>query len=247
LVLILLGAAAWGAATFFGGKLKPKELVESAIGYIEMQGDNAMIAYLAFTVVGVIALVPTTLMEFAGGFLFSPHYGMVGTWLLTCLAKFVACLISVWMARNLFREWVRENIVARSELLTMVSHAVSEEPYKMAFLVRGSMAPIWVKNYGLGVLDLGYMPIMCGSCVFSPFYAFQNIYWGSACQDLKEVLSGKSSGGEGGWLPIVKRVLPIAFNVLLVVALIRAMRHQLRRSRERLEAKLRERTEKKTE
>merc|ERR1719450_1360988 len=129
----------------------------------------------------------------------------------------------------------------------MVSEAVKEEPYKMAFLVRGSMAPIWVKNYGLGVLDLGYLPIACGACVFTPFYAFQNIYWGSACQDLKEVFSGRAGGGAEGWPQVAKRVLPIAFNLLLVVALIRALRHQLRRSRERLEASLRARAEKKTE
>jgi len=222
-------------------------LVQAAVMYIEEQGDNAMLVYSALTLVGVVCLVPTTPMELAGGFLFSRRYGVITTWIITCIAKLIANVISVFLARHFFRDWVYKTFVERSELLLMASRAVKEEPYKMAFLVRGSMVPLAVKNYGLGVLDIGYLPIAICGCIFTPFYAIQNIYMGSACSDLNEVFSAKKpSNGEASSVQSqLKAALPIVFNVLLAVALARAIKAQLRKSREQVEASLNESTQKK--
>merc|ERR1712039_236797 len=134
---------------------------------------------------------------------------------------------------------VHRNFVEKSELLTMASKAVKEEPFKMAFLVRGSMVPLCVKNYGLGVLDIGYVPIAAASCIFTPFYAYQNIYFGSACQDLKEVFAPrKSASAAGDWKATAKSMMPIAFNVCLVLMLFRAVKHQIKKSRSAMEANL---------
>eukprot|EP00747_Dinoflagellata_sp_TGD_P074145 gnl/TRDRNA2_/TRDRNA2_158203_c0_seq4.p1 gnl/TRDRNA2_/TRDRNA2_158203_c0~~gnl/TRDRNA2_/TRDRNA2_158203_c0_seq4.p1 ORF type:complete len:231 (+),score=54.34 gnl/TRDRNA2_/TRDRNA2_158203_c0_seq4:87-779(+) len=215
------------------------ELMESAIAYVEAQGDNAIYVYLFFTFVGVVALVPTTPMEFAGGFLFSAKYGMWTTWLLTSFAKLCANVVSVWAARNVFKDWVNRTLVAKSELLTMVSLAVKEEPFKMAFLVRGSVAPLFVKNYGLGVLDIGCVPIMLTSCIFTPFYAFQNIYIGSLCQDIKEVFSPKKKGaGSMGYVDIIKTGLPVVLNVLLIYFLVKAVKNQIKKAKTEMEENL---------
>ena len=215
-----------------------KDAIHAAIFFIE-SSEYAMMVYMAFTVIGVIALVPTTAMEFSGGFLFVPKYGLVGTLLLTCVAKFVANVIAVTLAKYVLRDWVRKNFVERSELLSLVAEAAKDEPYKMAFLVRGSYAPLSVKNYGLGVLDIGYLPIMATSCIFSPFYAIQNIYMGSACKDLQEVFAPtKASNESGGWMQAMKAALPVVLNLLLVVFLIRAIKAQLKKSRSAMEAKL---------
>eukprot|EP00747_Dinoflagellata_sp_TGD_P074143 gnl/TRDRNA2_/TRDRNA2_158203_c0_seq2.p1 gnl/TRDRNA2_/TRDRNA2_158203_c0~~gnl/TRDRNA2_/TRDRNA2_158203_c0_seq2.p1 ORF type:complete len:229 (+),score=65.81 gnl/TRDRNA2_/TRDRNA2_158203_c0_seq2:87-773(+) len=217
------------------------ELMESAIAYVEAQGDNAIYVYLFFTFVGVVALVPTTPMEFAGGFLFSAKYGMWTTWLLTSFAKLCANVVSVWAARNVFKDWVNRTLVAKSELLTMVSLAVKEEPFKMAFLVRGSMVPLCVKNYGLGVLDIGYFPIACCSLIFTPFYAFQNIYLGASFSDLKEVFMPKKNTGEAaGWQDTIKGVLPIVFNVFLVLFLVKAVKGQMKKQKEKIAERLKE-------
>merc|ERR1719198_1994762 len=159
-------------------------------------------------------------MEVAGGLLFSERYG--GWWrelAYTGSVKLVANLISVLIARHLVKDWVMKNVVAKSELLTMVANAVKEEPWKMAFLVRGSMVPLFVKNYGLGVMDIGYLPNACCSLIFTNFYAAQNIYMGSTMSNLKEVFAPKKAGGGGpeDWTSKVKAILPIIFNILLVV------------------------------
>eukprot|EP00971_Amphidinium_carterae_P111815 2214599-Amphidinium_carterae.1 len=95
------------------------------------------------------------------------------------------------------------------------------------------MVPLSVKNYGLGVLDVGYVPIAVASSVFSPFYAFQNMYMGSMCQNLAEVLSSKkTAGASDGRMSQLKALLPVVFNVLLVIAFMRALKAQLRKQRE---------------
>jgi len=237
---VVLGAlAVAGYWVSSGSRPYLKEAMESAIRYIEAQGDDAMIAYLAFILIGVVLLVPTTPMEFAGGFLFGARYGVWTTWAMTSAAKLVANVISVWIARHLVRDFVKRTFVERWDILRLVSSAVQEEPFKMAFLVRGSMAPLSVKNYGLGVLDIGYIPIAVASTIFTPFYAYQNIYLGNACQDLKEVFSPKKpSAVPGDWQATLKAFLPLAFNVCLVFVLFRAVKHQIRKSRSTIEASL---------
>merc|ERR1712187_293389 len=100
-----------------------------------------------------------------------------------------------------------EKVVKKSELLMGVSSAVKEEPWKMAFLVRGSMVPLFVKNYGLGVTDIGYLPNACCSMIFTNFYAAQNIYMGSTMSNLKEVFAPKKAGaGQKHWTAYAKSI-----------------------------------------
>eukprot|EP00747_Dinoflagellata_sp_TGD_P074142 gnl/TRDRNA2_/TRDRNA2_158203_c0_seq1.p2 gnl/TRDRNA2_/TRDRNA2_158203_c0~~gnl/TRDRNA2_/TRDRNA2_158203_c0_seq1.p2 ORF type:complete len:284 (+),score=74.45 gnl/TRDRNA2_/TRDRNA2_158203_c0_seq1:27-878(+) len=224
------------------GKERMQGAMEAAIMWVESQGDNAMYAYLAFNIFAILTPTPsTTPMEFAGGFLFSPRYGMINTWLLTCASKFVANFISIILARYVVKDWVTRNLVQKYEILRMVSNAVKDEPFKMAFLVRGSMVPLCVKNYGLGVLDIGYFPIACCSLIFTPFYAFQNIYLGASFSDLKEVFMPKKNTGEAaGWQDTIKGVLPIVFNVFLVLFLVKAVKGQMKKQKEKIAERLKE-------
>jgi len=216
------------------------------VAFVEAQGQTAVIWYCAFTFLGVVCLIPTTPMELAGGFLFSPKYGAFGVLAFTGSTKLCANIVSVLIARFVVKDWVMKNVVAKSELLTMVSTAVKEEPWKMAFLVRGSMVPLFVKNYGLGVMDIGYAPIAVCSTIFTNFYAFQNIYMGSTLQDLKEVFAPKAAGGEQDWTSTAKKVMPIAFNVLLIVFLVKAVKSQMVKQKAAIEANLKKKDTDKT-
>merc|ERR1719409_622784 len=228
-------------AGVIGDKKGMQEKMEKAIDYVQAQGDNALYVYLFFTFVGVVCLVPTTPMEFAGGFLFSPQYGMWGVLFMTSFAKLCANTVSVLIARYVVKDWVHNNLVKNSELLTMVSQAVKEEPFKMAFLVRGSMVPLCVKNYGLGCMDIGFVPIACNSCIFTTFYALQNIYVGAACTERKEVFAPKKKAADDGdWSSTIKACLPIAFNVALVIFLVKAVKAQIKKQKNKIEEQTKE-------
>jgi uncharacterized membrane protein YdjX (TVP38/TMEM64 family) len=239
-------AVGYGAKKFLGEHIDVKDLMEKGIAFTEAQGQTAVLYYCAFTLLGVVCLIPTTPMELAGGFLFSPIYGMWTVLAFTGTAKLIANMISVLIARHIVKDWVHRNLVAKSELLSMVATAVKEEPWKMAFLVRGSMVPLAVKNYGLGVMDIDYLPIACCSAIFTNFYAFQNIYMGSTLVNLKDVFSPKkATDGPSDWTETAKKLMPIVFNVILVIFLVKAVKAQIKKQKAAIEQNLKDKEAKK--
>merc|ERR1712187_1006212 len=155
------------------------------------------------------------------------------------MGKLCANVVSVLIARHLVRDMVMEKVVKKSDLLTMVAEAVKDEPWKMAFLVRGSMVPLFVKNYGLGVTDVGYLPNACCSMIFTNFYAAQNIYMGSTMSNLQDVFAPKKDGaGPQDWTSKAKALMPIFFNIVLVIVLVKALKKQFKKQREEIQEKL---------
>merc|ERR1712048_261017 len=172
---------------------------------------------------------------------------MGGYWVyvFTGASKLCANVVSVLIARHLVKDLVMEKVVKKSELLSMVAEAVKDEPWKMAFLVRGSMVPLFVKNYGLGVTDIGYLPNACCSMIFTNFYAAQNIYMGSTMSNLKEVFAPKKAGaGPADWTSKVKSLMPIFFNVMLVIFLVKAIKSQIKKQKAKIEEDVKKKAEK---
>jgi uncharacterized membrane protein YdjX (TVP38/TMEM64 family) len=247
-MLIVVAVILYVAYKYLGSHVDIKGGLEKAVDFVEKQGNTAVFWYVGFTFAGVICLIPTTPMEIAGGFLFINKFGY-WVYVFTGCAKLCANVVSVLIARFLVKDYVMKHVVEKSDLLKMVASAVKDEPWKMAFLVRGSMVPLFVKNYGLGVTDIGYLPNACCSLIFTNFYAAQNIYMGSTMQNLKEVFAPKKGGDAGpkDWTATAKSLMPVVFNVLLVVCLVRALKSQFKKQREALEKNLKEKGEKKAD
>jgi len=240
-IAAVVGVVLFGLYKQFGSQIDVKEGLEKAVLFVEGQGNTAVIWYCVLTFLGVVCLIPTTPMEIAGGFLFSPSWGMWTVLFFTGFAKLCANSVSVLIARFILKDWVMKNVVAKSDLLKMVSEAVKEEPWKMAFLVRGSMAPLFVKNYGLGVMEIAFLPIAACSMIFTNFYAFQNIYMGSSLQNIKEVFAPKTAAaGPMDWPGTAKKMMPIAFNILLVLFLVKAVKAQMVKQKAQIEKNLKE-------
>lgn len=243
--LMLAGAAVLlGIAIFFADKQRLQAMTTGAIEYIQSQGNLGFLIYHLLLFAQIILVIPISPLEFAGGFLYKDTYGVPLVSFTVCMTKFAANLGSVFFARHFIRDWVKRNIVQKFELLQMVETAMADEPYKMSFLVRGAMIPLGVKNYGLGVMDVGYVPIIAGSLVFTPLYGFRNIYLGSSCSELSEIFAPKKDSGEATWGDIVRKMLPVVFNVLLVVFTIKVLMDQLKKQRAKIEKELRDKTDK---
>merc|ERR1719504_240204 len=92
-------------------------------------------------------------------------------------------------------------------------------------------------------MDIGYLPNACCSMIFTNFYACQNIYMGSAMQDLKEVFAPKKAdSGPADWTANAKKLMPVAFNILLVVFLVKAVKQQMTKQKAQIEKNLKEKT-----
>merc|ERR1712070_308020 len=210
-----------------------RQAMEEAATFVEAQGESAVLWYCLFTCIGVVCLIPTTPMEVAGGFLFSPKYGALNVLAFTGASKLVANVISVLLARHVFRDFAMA-LVERSEWLSLVRDAINEEPFKMTMLVRGSMAPLSVKNYGLGVMDVPYHYIAFGSVIFSNFYAAQNIYVGASCQSLAEAFAPKKGVKLEDSMAPLRKLAPMVFNLLLVFFLVKVIKAAMNKQQAKL-------------
>merc|ERR1711871_944444 len=127
----------------------------------------------------------------------------------------------------------------KSEWLSLVRDAVNDEPFKMTMLVRGSMAPLSVKNYGLGVMDVPYHYIAIGSLIFTNFYAAQNIYVGASCQNLAEAFAPKKGATPDDPMAPLRKLAPMVFNFLLVFFLVKAIKSAMNKQQAKLLAERR--------
>jgi len=217
--------------------------IAAALEYIEKSGGLGFFLYhvgLFLQIVSPIP-IPITPWELAGGFLFKNTYGLAVTSFTVCMTKFAANLGTVWVARNFLKDKIMENVVKKNELLTLVSQGIEDEPYKLAFLIRGAMIPLSVKNYGLGVMEVGYLPIIAGSLIFTPVYGFRNLYIGHGMSDLAEVFS-KPKAGEGPltWQDTFRKMLPIFCNLFVVIVTIKIFMSAVAKQRKKVEEGLKD-------
>lgn len=262
-MLVVLVVVIMGLKKTVFAQVDMKKMMKDGVSFVENAGNAAVFWYCLFVLVGVVCLVPTTPMELAGGFLFNKQYGgVMGVLCITGGTKLIANCISVVLARKVLKAPVRAwamNDPADYEfpwyfpfpklptqctdLMKMVDSAVGDEPWKMALLVRGSMLPLSVKNYGLGVTEIPYLPIAACSMIFTNFYAWQNIFWGSTLSNLEEIFDGtkkKGSDGPQSWSDFAQKMAPVAFNVILVVLLIKAISAQVKKQRAKMEGDLKD-------
>lgn len=211
------------SAHVLGNTDKVHEGFGAVVDFLQ-QGNRGLCSYLVSTVVGAVFLLPTEPIEFVGGLLLSPAYGMWETLLYTVLAKLAANLIGMLLARYVFGDWLLDNVVNKFDFRGKISFAVGK--WKTAFLGAGSMLPLSLKDYG---------PVF--SLILTTFYAFQNIYLGSVAGDIKEEAFGRRNLGTdpGDWGVISKKVLPMTLKLVLVVYAVKAVKSHCGRIKGQIE------------
>ena len=152
---------------------------------------------------------------------------MLELWLLSSFAKLCANVFSVLIARHLVRGLVQRHLLPRYPVLGAAAAVASERPLPTVLLIRGSMVPLAVKNYGCGVLDVPYWTIAAGSLVFGPLYGFQNFLMGAEARRLGESAVAKPGGG-GSSVEMV--VLGWLVQLLLVSAAVRAVQARVKKA-----------------
>ena len=194
--------------------------------------------YLLTVFVGVLLLVPSTPIETLGGLLYaSPQHdvtgmqaacaSLIGTqtatcdmlelWLLSSFAKLSANVFSVLIARHLARDLVERHLLPRYPILQAASTLAEEEPLKTTLLIRGSMVPLAVKNYGCGVLNVPYWCIALGSLLFGPLYGFQNFLMGAEARRLGEdSVTAAGSGNKSAEMMVLSVVVQLAVVMAVV-------------------------------
>jgi uncharacterized membrane protein YdjX (TVP38/TMEM64 family) len=204
--------------------------------------------YLLAVFVGVLLLIPSTPIETLGGVLYAkPDYdatalqpacvAVIGEqtatcdvlelWILSSLAKLFANVFSVLIARHLARGFVERHVFPRYSILQAASDIAEEEPLKTTLLIRGSMVPLAVKNYGCGVLNVPYWCIALGSLIFGPLYGFQNFLMAAEARRLGEDSMTAASSGNGG-KNVEAMVLGYVLQLMVVIALVQRVQAKIK-------------------
>ena len=132
-------------------------------------------------------MLPSTPVEVVAGFLYGLRWGFA----LAVAGKLAGNVVSVLLARFVLRGWIERTVLPRSPLLAAVSGAAAENGFRAALLVRASMVPLSVKNYGLGILPISLADIAKASMICGPSFALQHVYVGAAASSILEATSSE--------------------------------------------------------
>ena len=205
--------------------------------------------YLLAVFAGVLLLIPSTPIETLGGVLYAkPEYdatalqptcvAIIGQqtatcdvlelWILSSLAKLSANVFSVLIARHFARDFVERHVFPRYSILRAASDIAEEEPLKTTLLIRGSMVPLAVKNYGCGVLNVPYWCIALGSLVFGPLYGFQNFLMATEARRLGEDSVTAAGSGVGGGKSMETMMFGYLVQLVVVMAIVQRVQARIK-------------------
>lgn len=133
--------------------------------------------------------LPTTLIELATGFLYGPYWGCACSLFCKTMGQLIAFLVVIVLRRRLgwqVPEALKPRLQAlrRTPLLTMLG-------------VRLTPFPLGLKNYGLALCEVSFLPYMIAGIVVNiPFSALWAVT-GSSCHSLREAMAFDVSQGSG--------------------------------------------------
>lgn len=164
--------------------------VSALAAWLETLQESGRIGFMAHVLVfsaWVGASMPTTIVELATGFMWGPVWGFFACVLCKSVGSMVCFLVVLLLRRR--RGWQvpdalrpRLSALRNKPLMTMVG-------------VRLAPLPLGMKNYGLALCDVPFVPYMIASLlVNAPFSASWAIA-GASCSSLTEALSYDSARG----------------------------------------------------
>ena len=94
------------------------------------------------------------------GFLFGFQIGLP----VAIVGKNLGNFIQIMLARTFLKTWAQENIIKKYENGRIAQHMIHSNPSSI-FLVRVVSMPLYVKNFGLGAMNISLYHIMTASIV----------------------------------------------------------------------------------
>ena len=149
-IAAVVGLAAW----WVGGRVAPRVL--AAIADVHAYGTAAALAFIALFALGVVSLVPATVLAVAAGALFGLVHGVVYAFIGGTIGSTCAFLLGRHGARKLV-----ERRLAAMPRFVAVDRAVASRGWRIVFLLRLSpVMPFNVLNYALGLTTISVWDFM---------------------------------------------------------------------------------------
>lgn len=196
--------------------------------FVMMQGAGALGVgyYCAFLTLWTMCCLPTTPLEIAAGFTFSPARSIVAS----VIGKSAGSVLTFALARVFASRFVsaagagatRGGRLGRvRELAWHLESAVIARPIQTLAMVRASPMPIALKNYGLALLPAHVVHAQTFALITLVVNVPYSIAWsltGSSASSLQEALNGKPGNNARGTLAPKVGLLLALFAGLALVA-----------------------------
>jgi len=118
-------------------------------------------------VVWVVAMLPAMLIELFSGYVYQEDVWIA---MIICV---IGKALGIALIYFLSQRYLKKGNILKSKFLIGLNRAIRKDQNRFIFLIRMSVLPFFVKNYGLSVLDTDFKPFILISCAISlPFTAW---------------------------------------------------------------------------
>ena len=220
-ILAALVTAAW--------LLPIEQMMLDVQAWVEQNPRWSLLAVFGFLVVGILIMLPASLMMMLAGFLFGLTQGFLVVWLATFFASTAAFLIG----RTLGRPWVSRRI-AQQARFQAIDRAVRRKGFFVVFLTRLILLlPFPALNYSHGLTDVRLRDYIAGTMLGMVPAILLFVYLGTLASDVADIVHGRVTLEGAQWalfIGVTVAALLVATGV--VIAARNALREELRQAAE---------------
>ena len=216
----ILLVVAIAALAVLAARLPLNEIIVALQDWVSANPRYAVVLVTLVTMVGFLALLPSSVFMMSAGLMFGLAKGMMVIWLAGLLASTLAFLIG----RTVARESI-ERIIRRQGLFMAVDRAIRRKGFSVVLLTRVALLPFPWFNYALGVTSVRFRDYFAGTNIgmLLPYLIF--VYLGTTVSDVSAILGGQLQLEREEW---ITGAAVLAVGLVVVTFILRAASRVLR-------------------
>ena len=204
----------------------PLETVLGTVqAWAEQDRDQARLVVWAGFAIGILLLLPASLMLMLTGFLFGAVQGFLIAWTAGLVASTAAFLIG----RSVARPWV-EGRIRRKPLFTAIDRAIQRKGFPVVMLTRLVMVlPYPGLNYMLGLTGVSLRDYLLGTNIGMAPPMFLFVYLGTTVSSVTAIMTGEVRLDRDEWILGAGALLVVLGMITVLVRQAgRVLREELR-------------------
>ena len=192
--------------------LPVEQLMAAIQAWVTSHPSSAVFVVTVSIVLGILLLLPLSLMFMLSGFLFGLIKGFFVAWVALLLASSAA----FWMGQTFARPWIEKKI-QNNALFTSIDRAVQRKGLLIVLLTRLVMViPYQLLNYSLGLTRVSFSNALLGTAIGSIPPLFLFVYLGTTVSNIAAIMSGDVKL-EGQELVIGAIALAVVVGIILLI------------------------------
>lgn len=166
--------------------LPVEQLMAAIQSWVISHPSSAVFVVTASIVLGILLLLPLSLMFMLAGLLFGLLKGFFVAW----VALLLAASAAFWCGQTFARPWV-ERKIQRNALFTSIDRAVQRKGLLIVLLTRLVMViPYQLLNYSLGLTQVSFSNAVLGTALGSIPPIFLFVYLGTTVSNIAAIMGG---------------------------------------------------------